>query len=91
MGPEPIIEEKGWEDIIPPTMVYGLHVLPLFDNPVEGILGNLENPPQYFVKQKRRGRLSHELLGYVPNPMMECAPFCQSAGSRPRANPWLAG
>ena len=44
MRPKPIIEEEVWEDIIPPAMVCSLHILPFFDDPMEGILGNLEIP-----------------------------------------------
>ena len=42
MGPQPIIEEEVWEDIIPPPMVCSHLVLPLLADPMEGILGNLE-------------------------------------------------
>ena len=41
MGPQPIIEEEIWEDIIPPLMVCSRLILPLM-NPMEGILGDLE-------------------------------------------------
>ena len=41
MGPQPIIEEKVWEDVIPPAMVCSCRILPLFDDPMEGILGDL--------------------------------------------------
>ena len=76
MSPQPIIKEEIWEDVIPPSMVCSLRILPVFDNPVEGVLGNLENPPQCFIKQKRRGRLSCRWKGNVPNLTTECAPFC---------------
>ena len=91
MCPQPIVKEKVWEDVIPPVMVCSHHILPFFDDPVKGILGDLKNPPQYFFDQKWRGRLPHELLGSVPNQTMECAPFCWNAGYRPRANLWSAG
>ena len=52
MCPQPIIEEEVREDVIPPAMVCSLHILPLLDDFMEGILGNLENPPQCFFKQK---------------------------------------
>ena len=42
--PQTIIEEEVREDIIPPVVVCSCRILPLFDNPVEGILGNLEIP-----------------------------------------------
>ena len=42
MGPQPIIEEEVWEDVIPPPMVCSRLVLPLLADPMEGILGNLE-------------------------------------------------
>ena len=42
MSPQPIVKEEIWEDIIPPAMVCSHLVLPLFVDPMEGILGNLE-------------------------------------------------
>ena len=91
MHPEPIIEEEVRMYVTPPPLMGSLHVLPLLDDPMEGILGNLENPPQWFFKQKRRGRLPHESTGNVPNLTTEYAPFYQNAGSHPGANPWSAG
>ena len=41
MGPQPIVEEKIWEDVVPPAMVSGCLILSLLVNPVEGILGDL--------------------------------------------------
>ena len=41
MGPQSIIKEKVWEDVIPPAMVSGHLVLPLLASPMEGILGDL--------------------------------------------------
>ena len=52
MGPQPIIEEEVWEDIIPPLMVCSHLILPILADPVEGVSGNLENSPQHFSKQK---------------------------------------
>ena len=52
MCPQLVIKEEVREDIIPPAMVCSLCILPLFDDSMEGILGNLENPPQCFFKQK---------------------------------------
>ena len=42
MGPQLIIEEEVWEDVIPPPMVCSRLILPLLVNPMEGILGDLE-------------------------------------------------
>ena len=50
MGPQPIIKENIQEDDIPPSMVGSHLVLPLLENLVEGILGNL-NFSQHFLKQ----------------------------------------
>ena len=44
MCPESIVKEEVWKDVIPPAMVCSLCILPLFDDPVEGVLGNLEIP-----------------------------------------------
>ena len=52
VGPKLIVEEEIRKHIIPPLMVGSLRVFPLLDNPMEGVLGNLENPPQCFFKQK---------------------------------------
>ena len=79
MGPQLIIEEKVWEDVIPPAMVCSCFIFPLFADPVEGILGDLENPPQCFFKQKQRGRLPRASSGNVPTWMMGYGPSCQNA------------
>ena len=76
VGPKSIIKEKVWVHIVPPPMVGSLCVLPLLDNPMEGVLGNLENPPQCFFKQKQRGRLPCKSMGNFPNLTTECAPAC---------------
>ena len=91
MRPQPIIKEEVWEDVIPPVMVCSCYILPLLDNPMEGILGNLESLPQCFFNQKWRGKLPHESSGNVPNQMIGCVPFCWNTESHPRANLWSAG
>ena len=52
MGPQPIIEEQVQKDVIPPAMVCSCLVLPFSANPVKGVLGDLQNSPQHFSKQK---------------------------------------
>ena len=79
MGPQPIIKEEVWENIIPPPMVCSRLVLPLSADPMEGILGNLENSPQRFFKQKRRRELPHVLSGNVPTQMLGYELYCQIA------------
>ena len=79
MGPQLIIEEEVWEDVIPPSMVCSHLVLPLLTDPMEGVLGNLENSPQRFFKQKRRGELPHMSSGSVPTQMMGYEPSCRNA------------
>ena len=59
-------------------MVCSCLVLPLFEDPMEGILGDLENPPQCFFKQKRRGRLPCELLDSAPTQTMGYEPSYQN-------------
>ena len=76
MGPQPIIKENIQEDDIPPSMVGSHLILPLLVDPVEGILGDLENPPQCFFKQKQRGRLPHMLSGNVLTWIMGYEPSC---------------
>ena len=76
MGPQSIIEKEVWEDVIPPSMVCSRLILPLLADPMEGVLGNLENSPQCFFKQKQRGELPHVSLGNVPTRTMGYEPFC---------------
>ena len=42
MGPQPIVEIKVWEDVIPPMMVCSRLVLPFIVDPMEGGLGDLQ-------------------------------------------------
>ena len=78
MGPQLIIKEQVWEDVIPPSMVCSCLVLPLLADSVEGILGDLQNSPQHFSKQKQRGELPHVLLGNVPTQTLGYAPHYQT-------------
>ena len=41
IGPQPIVKEQVWEDVVPPVMVSGRLVLPLLVDPMKGILGDL--------------------------------------------------
>ena len=52
--PKPIVKEEVREDVIPPAMVCSLHILPFFDNPIEGILGNLELPSVFLQAEMKR-------------------------------------
>ena len=79
MGPQPIIKEEVWEDVIPPPMVCSRLVLPFLKDPMEGILGDLQNSPQHFFKQKRRGELPRVSTGNVPTQILGYEPYCQSA------------
>ena len=81
MHPELIIKEEVWIQIEPPLIAGSLRILCILGNPMEGVLGNLENPPQCFFKQKQRGRLPCESSGNVPNLTTECALFCRNTGS----------
>ena len=78
MGPQPIIKEQVQKDIVPPAMVSGRLILPLLADPMKGVLGNLQNSPQCFFKQKRRGELPHASMGNVPTQMPGYAPHCQT-------------
>ena len=55
VGPQPIVEEEVWEDVIPPPMVCSHFVLPLFADPVEGILGDLEILLSIFSSRNEEG------------------------------------
>ena len=79
MGPQPIIEEEVWEDIIPPPMVCSRLILSFLKDPMEGILGDLQNSPQRFFKQKQRGELPCVSTGNVPTRIPGYEPYCQSA------------
>ena len=78
VGPQPIIKEQVWEDVVPPVTVSGCLVLPLLADPMKGILGDLQNSPQHFSKQKQRGELPHVLLGNVPTQTLGYAPHYQT-------------
>ena len=71
-----IIKEEIWVHIEPPPLVGSCCVLPILEDSMEGVLSDLESPPQCFFKQKQRGKLPHESLDNVPNPTMEYVPFC---------------
>ena len=55
MGPQPIIKEEVREDVIPPVMVCSRRILPLFDNSVEGVLGNIEDPSVFLQTRNEEG------------------------------------
>ena len=90
MGPQSIVKEEVRKDIVPPLMVCHHLVLPLLADSMEGILGNLENPPQCFFNQKQRGRLPHVLLDSVPIQTMGYEPSRWNTWSSQEANLWLA-
>ena len=48
MRPQVVIKEKVREDVIPPAMVCSCRVLPLLDDPMKGVLGNLRTPQSFF-------------------------------------------
>ena len=78
VGPQLIIKEQVRKDIIPPAMVSSRLVLPLLVDPMKGILGNLQNSPQCFSKQKQRGELPRVLKGNVPTQTLGYAPHYQT-------------
>ena len=57
MGPRPIVKVEVREDVIPPPMVCHHLILPLFSNPVEGSLGNLQLLFSVSIKKKQREKL----------------------------------
>ena len=78
MGPEIIVEEEVQVHIMPPPIVGGLNVLSCFLDPVEGILGDLDNPSQHFYKQKQREKLPQMLKGSVHNLTTRYVLYCHS-------------
>ena len=61
MHPEPVVEIEVHIHVVPPLIVGSLFILSILQNPMEGILGDLKNPPQYFFNQKQRGRFPGHL------------------------------
>ena len=49
MGPQLVIEEQVWEDVVPPLMVCGCLILPLFVDPMKGVLGDLQKFSSVFL------------------------------------------
>ena len=66
MGPQTIIKVQVREDIVPPTMVCSCRILPCLEDPVEGILGDLQLLISISIKRKRRERLPQVSLDNVP-------------------------
>ena len=67
MGPQSIVEEEVQEDVIPPSMVCSRLVLPLLEDPVEGILGNLETPLSVSsIRNKEEDYLVHRWVMSPP-------------------------
>ena len=63
MGPQPIVKEQVWENIIPPTMVCSCFILPLPANPVEGILGDLQTSLQCFYQEETKREITSSVIG----------------------------
>ena len=63
MGPQPIIKEKVWEDIIPPLMVCSHLILPLLADPMEGILGDLPTSLQHFYQEETKREITSSVIG----------------------------
>ena len=53
--PQAVIKEEVREDVIPPAMVGSRRVLPLFDDPMERVLGNLEGPSVFLQTRNEEG------------------------------------
>ena len=63
MGPQPIIEVKVQEDVIPPAMVGSCLVLSLLVDPVEGSLGNLQTSLQCFYQEETKREITSSVVG----------------------------
>ena len=63
MGPQPIIEVKVREDIIPPVMVGSCLILSLLADPVEGSLGNLQTSLQRFYQEETKREITSSIIG----------------------------
>ena len=53
--PQLIIKEEVREDVIPPMTVCSRRVLPLFDDPMKGVLGNLKDPSVFLQTRNEEG------------------------------------
>ena len=58
VSPQPIVKEEVREDVIPPTMVCSCCILSLFDDPMEGILGDLKEPPSVFLQAEMKREIT---------------------------------
>ena len=63
MGPQPIVKVQVREDVIPPTMVCSRLIFPLFVNPVEGSLGDLETSLQRFYQEETKREITSSVVG----------------------------
>ena len=66
MGPQLIIKEKVWKDVIPPMMVCSRLVLPLLTNSMEGILGDLKILLSISLNRNKEG--NHLVCCWVMSP-----------------------
>ena len=63
MGPQPIVKVQVQEDVIPPVMVCSRLILPLLVDPMEGILGDLQNFPQSFYQAETKREVTSSVVG----------------------------
>ena len=63
VGPELIVEEEVWIHVVPPLMVGGLGVLSSLQDPMKGILGDLENSPQCFLQTGTKREITLKAKG----------------------------
>ena len=81
VGPQSIIKEEVREDVIPPTVVCRRCILPILDNSMEGILGNLEDPSVFLQTRNEEGAylIGHRVMSppgqWGMNPLVETLDF----------------
>ena len=63
VGPQLIIEEQVWEDVVPPAMVCSRLILPVLANPMEGVLGDLQTSLQHFYKPETKREITSSVVG----------------------------
>ena len=63
MGPQLIIKIQVREDVVPPPMVCSRLILPLFADPMESVLGDLQTSLQHFYQEETKREVTLSVVG----------------------------
>ena len=58
MSPQLIIKVEVQIYVVPPPLVSGLHILSLLQDPMEGVLGDLKEPPSVFLQAETKREIT---------------------------------